>query len=72
MDPVQIAQQYGLPWGINIGLALAIAYLYKTTVPKTVWESSEKRAQELAGALASLTADVRTLLAIVQRGGERP
>ena len=67
-DPMTIATRYGLPWGIATGLAVAVAYLYKTTTPNRIYDRECDRNESLTKAVASLVADVQTLLALAQRG----
>jgi len=68
-DPLTIAERYGVWAGIATGLAAAIVYLYKTTVPNRVYERECAKSEALGESVAALVGDVRTLLTIVQQGG---
>lgn len=63
------AERYGLPWGIVMGLATAIVYLYRTTVKQALYDAQCARNEALAQSVTDLVTDVRTLLALTQRGG---
>jgi hypothetical protein len=68
-DPLTIATQYGLPWGIVTGLAIVIGVMYKNTVPNHVYDAEVERNKELAKAVQSLVSDVHTLLVVVNGKG---
>jgi hypothetical protein len=69
-DPFKIATEYGLPWGIATGLAVAIVFMYRNTVPNRVYDKEVERNIELGKTVQSLVTDVRTLLALVSKRGE--
>lgn len=67
-DPWTVAAEYGLPWGIVSGLAIALGVVYRNTVPNRVYDAEVRRNEELQKAVQNLVSDVRTLLALVNRG----
>jgi hypothetical protein len=70
LDPIKIATEYGLPWGIATGLAVALVFLYKNTVPNRVYDREVERNKALGETVQTLVADVRTLLALIGQRGE--
>jgi hypothetical protein len=70
LDPIKIATEYGLPWGIAAGLTVALVFMYRNTVPNRVYDREVERNKALGETVQTLVADVRTLLALMQSRGE--